>query len=81
MNYMEKIIEIIESELSEPLPEGKVISSEDDLFDDLHLSSLDLIVIINDIETEFDISVNVEDLENVRTVADIEKRIGMYVNR
>ena len=24
---------------SEPLPEGKVISSEDDLFDDLHLSS------------------------------------------
>ena len=78
---MEKIIEIIESELSEPLPEGKVISSEDDLFDDLHLSSLDLIVIINDIETEFDISVNVEDLENVRTVADIEKRIGMYVNR
>lgn len=78
MNIMDEIIAIIEEEMDEPLEEGRSIQLEDDLEKDLHLNSLNMIVIINEIEDRFKLNMSMEDLESIKTVKDIEDKIKEY---
>lgn len=62
----EKIREIIASQLGKDEDE---ITLETNVKDDLHADSLDVFQIINDIEDEFEVSI--EDPESIVTVKDI----------
>lgn len=65
----EKIKEIIVDKLN--IDDGSFIDLDTDLMEDLNADSLDAVEIIMDIEEEFDITVDEEDVENIRTIADI----------
>lgn len=65
----EKIKEIIVDKLN--IDDDSFITLDTDLMEDLNADSLDAVEIIMDIEDEFDISVDEDDVENIRTIADI----------
>ena len=65
----EKIKEIIVDKLN--IDDDSFITLDTDLMEDLNADSLDAVEIIMDIEDEFDITVDEEDVENIRTIADI----------
>ena len=65
----EKIKEIIVDKLN--IDDDSFIDLDTDLIEDLNADSLDAVEIIMDIEDEFDITVDEDDVENIRTIADI----------
>ena len=65
----EKIKEIIVDKLN--IDDDIFIDLDTDLMEDLNADSLDAVEIIMDIEDEFDITVDEDDVENIRTIADI----------
>lgn len=65
----EKIKEIIIDQLS--LDPSTSIEMDTDLRDDLNADSLDAVEIIMTIEEDFDIKVQDEDIEDIRTIGDI----------
>lgn len=65
----EKIKEIIVEQFN--LDDDSVITMDTDLMEDLDADSLDAVEIIMNIEEEFDIKIPDEDIEGVRTIADI----------
>ena len=65
----EKIKEIIVDKLN--IDDDSIIDLDTDLMEDLNADSLDAVEIIMDIEDEFDIEVDEDEVENIRTIADI----------
>ena len=65
----EKIKEIIVDKLN--IDDDSFITLDTDLMEDLNADSLDAVEIIMDIEDEFDITVEEEDVEQIRTISDI----------
>lgn len=65
----EKIKEIIVDKLN--IDDDSFIDLDTDLMEDLNADSLDAVEIIMDIEDEFDITVDEDDVESIRTIADI----------
>lgn len=65
----EKIKEIIVDKLN--IDDDSFIDLDTDLMEDLNADSLDAVEIIMDIEDEFDIEVDEDEVENIRTIADI----------
>lgn len=65
----EKIKEIIVDKLN--IDDDNFIDLNTDLMEDLNADSLDAVEIIMDIEDEFDITVNEDNVENIRTISDI----------
>lgn len=51
------------------------INEDTDFFADLHADSVDIATIICDIEEEFGIEIEDEQLEGIRTVGDVVERI------
>lgn len=76
MNNTEKIIEIIRREMGEFIDSDTEITAETNLIRDLHVDSLDLVAIVDTIEEEFDIKIKNDDMSNIRTVNDIDKKIN-----
>lgn len=76
MNNTEKIIEIIRREMGEFIDSDAEITAETNLIRDLHVDSLDLVAIVDTIEEEFDIKIKNDDMSNIRTVNDIDKKIN-----
>jgi acyl carrier protein len=81
MNNIEKIIEIIKEELDSELDPAVEITSDMDLAADLHIDSLDKVLIVGDIEKEFGIVFSNDDLSNVRTIDDISEKIDEIKGR
>lgn len=77
MNNIEKITEIIRNVYEQDVanPVGIEIKPDMDLILDLNIDSLDMVLIISDIEEEFGISIENEDISGIRTIEDIEKKI------
>jgi acyl carrier protein len=72
MKIKEKVIEAIRENI-----QWKGMITEDmDLIRDLGIDSFDMLMIINTLEEEFSIVVEEEQLENLKTVGDIIKRLG-----
>ena len=59
--------------------EASNITKDTSFTDDLSADSLDIVELIMAIEQEFDISVNDEDVENVKTVGDVVSHIEKLV--
>lgn len=73
----EKVKEIIEEKLN---AEGADITLETSFKDDLEADSLDLFELMMALEEEFDVEIPSEDLENVKTVADVIAYIEAKLN-
>lgn len=65
----EKVKEIIEEQLN--IDNTNLITMDTELIDDLGADSLDAVEIIMNIEDEFDISVDEDHIDNIKTVGDI----------
>lgn len=68
-----KIKEIIVEQLN--IDDGAFINLDTNLQEDLDADSLDAVEIIMNIEEEFDIKVDDDELENIKTIGDIVKYI------
>ena len=69
----DKIKEIIVEQLN--IDDGAFINLDTNLQEDLNADSLDAVEIIMNIEEEFDIKVDDDELENIKTIGDIVKYI------
>ncbi|MBF1052855.1 MAG: acyl carrier protein [Peptostreptococcus sp.] len=69
----DKIKEIIVEQLN--IDDGAFINLDTNLQEDLDADSLDAVEIIMNIEEEFDIKVDDDKLENIKTIGDIVKYI------
>ena len=67
MELIDKILSII----SQDSGCGRTIRPEDRIVEDLKVDSLDRLMIIHDIEDEFNITVEEEELKDIRIVQDI----------
>lgn len=76
MNNTEKIIEIIRREMGVFIDSSAEITPDTNLIRDLHVDSLDLVAIVDTIEEEFGIKIRNDDLTNIRTVNDIDRKIN-----
>lgn len=72
MEDFDKLQEIIAEELNVDMDE---ITEEKSLIDDFGADSIDLFQILMAIETEFDIEVDNEEAEHIRTVGDVVQLI------
>lgn len=70
---LERIIEIIREELS--MSASEVITESTVLREDLEADSLNMVEIIMALEDEFGIEFPEDDLDGIKTVADLEKYI------
>ncbi len=75
MTYTEKIIEIIKKEMDSIIDPDMEIATDMDLAADLHIDSLDMVLIIDDIEEEFGINIKTADMVGIRTIDDIQAKI------
>ena len=69
----DKIKEIIVEQLN--IDDGAFINLDTNLQEDLDADSLNAVEIIMNIEEEFDIKVDDDELENIKTIGDIVKYI------
>ena len=76
MSTQNKVIETVHDVVKNIIDDRHDISMTSDLIDDLNADSLDLVEIIIDIETQFDIEIPDKQMETMRTVGDIV----FYVN-
>ena len=77
MEHTSKILSII----SQNAECGKTVHPDDRIVEDLGIDSLDKLMIIHDLEDEFNITVDENDLKGIKSVKDIifaiEHRIGI----
>ncbi len=76
MELASKILSII----SQDTNCGKTISPGDRIVEDLKVDSLDKLMIIHDIEDEFNITVEDDELRQLRVVQDIIDAVGRKVS-
>lgn len=75
MSRTEKIIEIIREEIDSFGDKDVEITEDMNLASDLNIDSLDMFLVIDHIENEFKVKFTGEDLYDIRTILDIEKKI------
>ena len=73
---MNAMIELIREELDEELRDVE-ITEDTDLKEELQLNSLDMLSIADELESEYDISLDYDQLKSIRTIKDIEKYIEL----
>ena len=76
MDLTSKILTII----SKDTGCGKKIRPEDRIVEDLKIDSLDRLMIVNDLEDEFNITVEDEELSRVVVVQDIIDAVGRKIS-
>lgn len=65
----------IQELLSESVAKGEVVQADVDLIEELGLASLDVMEIIEQLEDIYDISFPINELGDVRTIADLAIRV------
>jgi acyl carrier protein len=76
MELTSKILSII----SQDAARGKAVRPNDRIVEDLGVDSLDKLMIVHDLEDEFNITVGDEELRGVRIVQDIIDAVGRKVS-
>ena len=66
---LERIIELTAENLG---ADAATITAETSFKDDLHADSLDLFEMVMALEEEFEVEIPTEDLENIKTIGDVE---------
>ena len=72
MNREEDVITIIKNNLETPCE----VTLESKLIDDLNIDSFSLIMIVNEFEDEFSITINEKDFNELQTVKDIIAKLN-----
>lgn len=72
---VERIIDIIRDELVLELDANMNITPDMELAADLHVDSLNMVLIIGRIEEEFEIEIEYEEIADIRTIYDIDEKI------
>jgi len=73
MSVFEKVKKVIVEELS--VKDPSIITEDTDLAADLGADSLDAVEIIMSLEEEFDLQINDEEAQNIKTVGDLVRYI------
>ncbi|MGN0617001.1 acyl carrier protein [Ruminococcus flavefaciens] len=69
-----EIIELIKMEVDEEFKDIE-ITEDTDLKEDLQFNSLNMLVIADELETEYNISLDYDQIKNIHTIKDIEQYI------
>lgn len=69
-----EIIELIKMEVDEEFKDIE-ITEDTDLKEDLQFNSLNMLVIADELESEYNISLDYDQIKNIRTIKDIEQYI------
>lgn len=72
---VERIIDIIRDELVLELDANMKITPDMELAADLHVDSLNMVLIIGRIEEEFGVEIEYEEIADIRTIYDIDEKI------
>lgn len=75
MATYEECVAQIQQLLSETVAKGEVVQDDVDLIEELGMASLDVMEIIEQLEDIFDISFPINELGDVRTIADLAIRV------
>ena len=75
MATYEECVAKIQQLLSETVAKGEVVEDDVDLIEELGMASLDVMEIIEQLEDIFDISFPINELGDVRTIADLATRV------
>ncbi|MDZ7826034.1 MAG: acyl carrier protein [Gammaproteobacteria bacterium] len=75
MATYEECVAQIQQLLSETVAKGEVVEDDVDLIEELGMASLDVMEIIEQLEDIFDISFPINELGDVRTIADLATRV------
>jgi acyl carrier protein len=75
MATYEECVAQIQQLLSETVAKGEVVQDDVDLIEELGMASLDVMEIIEQLEDIFDISFPINELGDVRTIADLATRV------
>ena len=71
---VERIIDIIRDELVLELDANMKITPDMELAADLHVDSLNMVLIIGRIEEEFEVEIEYEEIADIRTIYDIDEK-------
>ena len=74
-DYAARLTELV-NELAEP---GTVVATDSDLVDDVGLSSVEIMELVEQLEDEYDISFPLNDLAEIRTIADLASELERLV--
>lgn len=74
--YAERLIVLV----NQLLGGGRAITPVSDLVDDVGLSSVQIMELIENVEDEFDIAFPLNDLAEVRTVEDLARELARHVD-
>jgi len=74
-NYAVRLTELV-NQLAE---EGTVVDVDSDLVDDVGLSSIEIMELVEQLEDEYDISFPLNDLAEIRTINDMVKELERLV--
>ena len=69
-----EIIELIKMEVDDEFKDIE-ITEDTDLKEDLQFNSLNMLVIADELESEYNISLDYDQIKNIRTIKDIEQYI------
>lgn len=69
-----EIIELIKMEVDEEFKDIE-ITEDTDLKEDLQFNSLNMLVIADELESEYNISLDYDQIKSIRTIKDIEQYI------
>jgi acyl carrier protein len=76
-NYAVRLKELV-NQLAE---DGTVVDDDSDLVDDVGLSSIEIMELIEQLEDEFDISFPLNDLAEIRTITDMASELDRLVKK
>lgn len=71
----------IQQILQTTVAKGEVVGEDMDLIEELGLASLDVMELIEQLEDVFDISFPINELGDVRTIADLARRVQLLTDR
>ena len=76
MERIKQITEIIKNEMTVFVDKDTDLDADTDIVNDLHVDSLDKVLIIGKIEEEFGVSFDNDQVAGIRTIGDIDVLIG-----
>jgi len=80
MDSIEQIIEIIADTMNLDETKRAQFTADTDLVNQLHVDSLDMVLIVGEIEERFDVSIDVENIAGIRTARDIDEKVKSLKN-
>ena len=80
MDRIKRIIEILKNEMTVFIEPDTPLDADTDIVNDLHVDSLDKVLIIGNIEEEFGVSFDNDQVAEIRTIGDIDALIGKLLS-